>query len=397
MVVCPAFLTGTPDWPEGPLPLRHKEIEATTAARSTYFSAACARILYGTPDRPSRWQRTAPTGETDSPIFGTEILLPDPDRPDRAFVIVHVHIQAGGSELLDVLRAVAGRRGSATPPPDLGSALPTWARLAPSARRFTIAFLTFPTLPEADPPRPVDAARIDSWSTADTWLWHLASRTANADYPPDPDHADQLLDGRVILSADWRGLVTRDGAAFLGLRPDDGADDAFFGFAQLYAHTTYLDAVLIGMIQNVAITEMIAEAARAFEAQDLTRHLARLEERAARFRNIYWLRDASAHGPANDILTAYQAQHHLPERFDAVLTEIVDLNRIAQTQEGQQVGAALGVITVVGLPFGAAFAVLQVLGVNSARDLLIGVLAALAGSGALLLTRFGRLLLRSLR
>jgi hypothetical protein len=201
----------------------------------------------------------------------------------------------------------------------------------------------------------------------------------------------------VILSADWRGLVTRDGAAFLGLRPDDGADDAFFGFAQLYAHTTYLDAVLIGMIQNVAITEMIAEAARAFEAQDLTRHLARLEERAARFRNIYWLRDASAHGPANDILTAYQAQHHLPERFDAVLTEIVDLNRIAQTQEGQQVGAALGVITVVGLPFGAAFAVLQVLGVNSARDLLIGVLAALAGSGALLLTRFGRLLLRSLR
>jgi hypothetical protein len=246
-------------------------------------------------------------------------------------------------------------------------------------------------------PSPADAVRIDTWSTADTWLWQLASRTGHADYPPDPDHADRLLEGRVVLSADWRGLVARDGAAFLGLRPDRGADDPFYGFAQLYAHTTYLDAIVVGMIQNDSITKMIDEAARAFEADDLPRHLARLEERAARFRNIYWLRDASAHGPANDILTAYQAQHRLPEKFETVLAEIVDLNRIVQTQEGQQVSAALGVLTVVGLPFGAAFATLQVLGVNSPVALAVAMAAALLGSGVLLLTRLGRLLMRSLR
>ncbi|WP_133150695.1 hypothetical protein [Frankia canadensis] len=200
-----------------------------------------------------------------------------------------------------------------------------------------------------------------------------------------------------MLSADWRGLVTRDGAAFLGLRPDQGDSDPFFGFAQLYTHTTYLDAIVIGIVQSSSIVEMIDEAARAFEADDLPRHLSRLEERAARFRTIYWLRDASVHGPANDILTAYQEQHHLSAKFDAVLTEIVDLNRIAQAQEGQYVSAALGVLTVVGLPFGAAFAVLQVLGADSPWSLLIAMAAALAGSGALLLTRFGRLLMRSMR
>lgn len=201
----------------------------------------------------------------------------------------------------------------------------------------------------------------------------------------------------MILSADWRGLITRDGAAFVSLRPDQGANDPFFGFAQLYSHTAYLDALIIGMIQNANITRMIDEASQAFNADDLPHHLSGLEKRAAHFRNIYWIRDASAHGPANDILTAYQTQHHLPEKFDAVLSEIADLNRIVQNQESQRVNAALGIITVLGLPFSIAFAVLQTLGADSTLDLIIGTFAALVITGALLLTGFGRLLIRSLR
>lgn len=396
MVVRSAFVTGRPDWPEGPLPLRHCETEATSAARGSYFSLACARILYGTRERPSRWHchTSIPTSgipTSNATVFGVEILIPNPSRePDRAFAIFHLRTDA--PDLLDLLRAVAGRKNSPTAPPDLTATLPAWAALTGAGRAFTIAFLT---RSDDELPPPAEAAPIASWSNADQWLWHLASRTAWSDYPPDPDHADELLGGKVVLSADWRGLVTRDGAAFVGLRRDLGAEDPFLGFAQLYAHTAYLDALIIGMIQNANITTMIDEAALAYDAKDLPRHLAKLEERAARFRTIYWLRDAGAHGPANDILTAYQAQHHLPERFDAVLSEIADLNRIVQTQEGQRVGAALGIITVVGLPFGTAFAVLQTLETASPRDLLIGMLAAFAGTGALLLTRFGRLLLRT--
>lgn len=324
-------------------------------------------------------------------IIGVEILVPNPSGSrDQALAIFH--LTADTPDLLDFLRAIAGRGHSPTPRPDLASALPSWAALEPSGKAFTVAFLT---RTENDLQPPPDAAPIASWSNTDQWLWHLASRTSQADFPPDPDHADQLLAGTVVLSADWRGLINRDGAAFVGLRPDQGTDDAFFGFAQLYTHTAYLDALIIGMIQNANITRMIDEASRAFDSKDLPRHLAGLEERAARFRNIYWLRDASAHGPANDILTSYQAQHHLPERFDAVLGEIADFNRIVQNQESQRVNAALGIITVIGLPFGTAFAVLQTLGVDSARGLVIGTLAALAGTGSLLLTSFGRLLIRT--
>ncbi|TCJ34590.1 hypothetical protein [Parafrankia sp. BMG5.11] len=326
-------------------------------------------------------------------IFGVEILAPNPSRRiDQSLAIFHLTTDA--PDLLNLLRAVAGRRNSPIPQPDIGNALPAWAALDARGKAFTVAFLS--STDNGFLPLP-DAASIASWSNTDQWLWHLASRTARADFPPDPDHADKLLAGTVVLSADWRGLVTRDGAAFVGLRPDQGTDDPFFGFAHLYAHTAYLDALIIGTVQNATITRMMDEASRAFDAKDLPRHLSALEERTARFRNIYWLRDASAHGPANDILTAYQNQHHLPEKFDAVLNEIADLNRIVQNQESQRVNAALGIITVIGLPFGTSFAVLQTLSANSPRDLLIGALAALAGSGALLLTSFGRLLIRTLQ
>jgi len=304
------------------------------------------------------------------------------------------HLRSDAPELIDTLRAIAHRRDSTATPPDFASLLPAWVTLKASAKVFTVAFLTFTAGP---PSMPRDAAPVVAWSNADQWLWQLASRTTCADFPPDPDYADELLAGTVALSADWRGLVARDGAAFLALRADQGNDDPYLGFAQYYTHAPYTDALIIGMIQNTTIATLIDETALAFDAKDLTRHLARLETRVAKFRTIYWLRDASTHSHANDLLTAYQAQHDLPAKFDAVLNEIADLNRIAQSQENQRVSAALGILTVVGLPFGAAFAVLQVLGANTWPDLLIGLAAAAAGTSGLLLTRFGRLLLRSLR
>lgn len=326
-------------------------------------------------------------------MFGAELLTPDSaGPPDIAFAIFHVGTSQG--KLPALLRGIAGRRGSPLQAPDLAAGLRPYATLTPSTRPYTAAFLTSTS---RQLPRPPGTRHVRSWSRAEQWLWLLASRTSPADYPPDPDHASQLLSGTVSLSADWRALVTRDGAAFVGLRRDHGEPDAFLGYAQLYTHTIYLDALLLGMIQRSYIETMIDDAARAFEAHDLPRHLNNLEERAAWFHSIYWLRNASAHGPANDILTAYQSQHHLPDRFDTVLGEIADLSRIVQTQEGQRVGAALGIITVIGLPLGTAFGVLQALGTNSPWYLLIGLLAALAVTGGLLLTRLGRLLVRDVR
>jgi len=167
--------------------------------------------------------------------------------------------------------------------------------------------------------------------------------------------------------------------------------------AHLYAHTTYLDALLLGMVQRTSVERMILESAAAFDAANMQRHLERLEQRAARFRTIYWLRDASTHGHANNILDAYHAQHELPERFAAVQSEVADLARTLQARDSERIGAALGVLTIVGLPFGAALETLQALGASSVRDLAIALGIALTVTGTLLTTRLGRLLVRQIR
>ena len=55
------------------------------------------------------------------------------------------------------------------------------------------------------------------------------------------------------------------------------------------------------------------------------------------------------------------------------------------------------VVTIVGLPFGAALETLQALGASSVRDLAIALGIALTVTGTLLTTRLGRLLVRQIR
>ncbi|MDX6354464.1 MAG: hypothetical protein QOF98_1367, partial [Streptomyces sp.] len=58
---------------------------------------------------------------------------------------------------------------------------------------------------------------------------------------------------------------------------------------------------------------------------------------------------------------------------------------------------ALGVLTILGLPVSTALAILQVLGDSSPLDLVLALGAALAATAAALTTRYGRLVLSSLR
>ncbi|WP_375232067.1 hypothetical protein [Streptomyces sp. NWU339] len=68
-----------------------------------------------------------------------------------------------------------------------------------------------------------------------------------------------------------------------------------------------------------------------------------------------------------------------------------------QTQESQQISGALGVLTILGLPLGTALGILQVLGDDSLSHLLIALTLSVAATAAVLTTRYGRLVLSSLR
>lgn len=84
--------------------------------------------------------------------------------------------------------------------------------------------------------------------------------------------------------------------------------------------------------------------------------VAALERSIALFRSGYWRQHLTAHGPANELLRAFQNQHRLPARFSEILAEVADYSRLVQTQESQQISGALGVLTILGLPWARLWA-----------------------------------------
>ncbi|MFI2369369.1 hypothetical protein [Streptomyces sp. NPDC018833] len=117
----------------------------------------------------------------------------------------------------------------------------------------------------------------------------------------------------------------------------------------------------------------------------------------ARFRSTYWRQHLTAHGPANDLLLAFQEQHRLPARFTEILAEAADYSRLVQTRESQQISGALGILTILGLPLTTALTILQVLGDNSVTHLLLALGLSVAATAGALTTPYGRVVLSSLR
>ncbi|GAA3811381.1 hypothetical protein GCM10023083_52220 [Streptomyces phyllanthi] len=395
-------LLRVPDWPEGPFPFELGSRRTDAVTRSTYFAPASARALYGTPGRPCRWHLPQDVKNDGLHLLGVELLRAATARnAEHALAVLHFSVER---PLLPVLRALAGRRPSTADEPLTGPLDPAGllARVADVrvtsapfaiARPYTIAFMT-PS--EQHTPVLRDGPQGALPGTADRWLWQIASRSTPEDFPLPPETADEQLKDAIRISADWSALVLRQGTAFVGHRPDTGAGD-FFEFGALHSRTVYLDALLLGSLQRDHIDELTDELSAVFDSSRLARRVAALERNIAVFRSTYWRQHLTAHGPANDLLLAFQNQHRLSARFNEILAEAADYSRLVQTQESQQISGALGVLTILGLPLGTALSILQVLDDDSVTHLLIALGLSVAATAAALTTRYGRLVLSSLR
>ncbi|EFH30683.1 predicted protein [Streptomyces pristinaespiralis ATCC 25486] len=155
--------------------------------------------------------------------------------------------------------------------------------------------------------------------------------------------------------------------------------------------------MLLGTIQRDHIDELTDGLSGVFEGPKLARRVSALERHIATFRSTYWRQHLTAHGPANELLLTFQAQHRLSVRFDEILAEAADYARLVQTQESQQIAGALGVLTILGLPLGTALSILQVLDAKGVTALAVALVGALAATALVLTTRYGRLVLSSLR
>lgn len=395
-VLVPVRLPADPPWPAGPLPLAAEDGMAEAVVRRRLFTAAAGRALY---DR--RWHTHTAVAEGALRLDAMELLRrPSARSPEQALAVLHFTVT--GAPMLPLLRSLSGRRHAVEPDPLQGVFDPS-ALLAgvadpggPAgpfalARPYTVAFCT-----PGDGLRSAlrDPATDELPLAADLLLRSLASRASPSDLPPAPEALPELRAGVNRISADWSALVLRQGAAFLGHRADT---DHLYDFAARNARGVYLDALLLGSAQRDHIDELTDDLSAVFSGPGLARRVAELERRIAVFRSTYWRQHLNAHGPANDLLLAFQATYRLPERFGQILAEAADYARLVQNQESQQIAGALGVLTVLGLPVSTALAVLQVLGDSSPRDLIVALAAALAATAAALTTRYGRLVLSSLR
>ncbi|WP_245771385.1 hypothetical protein [Actinacidiphila guanduensis] len=397
-VLLPVVLEEDPPWPAGPLPTGARDGAEEGRARRLLFTPAAGRALY---DR--RWHTRTAVAEGPLRLDAMELLrTPGTREPRRALAVLHFTVD--GTPMLPLLRALSGRRQAPGPDPLQGPLDPavllagvadTRAPAAPFAlsRPYSVVFFA----PGAGPREALrDPVSGELPAEADLLLRSLASRAAPSDIPLPPENLPSLRADALRISADWSALVLRQGTAFLGHRPDTGPGD-FYDFAAANARGTYLDALLLGTIQRDRIDELTDELSGVFGGTHLTRRVARLERRIAYFRSTYWRQHLDAHGPANHLLLAFQSKHRLPERFAQILAEAADYARLAQTQESGQIAAALGVLTVLGLPVSTALSILQVLGDSSGADLLIALGASLAATAAALTTPYGRLVVSSLR
>jgi hypothetical protein len=383
-------LPGAPEWEPGPLPVTHGDIRADTTQRSTYYPPRTARLLYGTADTPRRWHLPLNERLDGITLQGVEALRLAGESDAPGLLVVHLCVRT--SHLHHVVRALAGRADA-----NLDGYTPArfaegYAELLPDPP-YTIALVT----PSGwRLPRLFTGHRHLRWPVRDQWLWAIASRTNQTDHPPAPHDRELPTKEQIWLSADWCGLILRQGMALVGTRPDRGQSDPFYNHAVLYTRTLYLDAVLISLLQLQGIAALEEALASAVD-QDPRIAMAQLQQRLNRFRHELWWQHLTTRGAPNQILGALHRQHRLKERFDQVLAEINDYNQFTRDTDNRNINSAIVLFTLVTVPAGIALALLQALGSSDPMLFATVLVTCLIITALLLTTRPARTAMRSIR
>lgn len=375
-------------WSPGPYPFPASADATLVAGRSErakYFHPRVCDALYD-----DRWHRSPTDAERSaSPIAELEVdalelvrfRAPGKD-PDGLFV-VHTSVDAGisGDDLVKALSraSLLEERGAGADPELRGWHDRLLGNLGTtsSARRATTIALVTPAGQTLATPA---AASQLPWSWQDQWLWFLASATPYTRYPPDPADRDKLLGGQISFSATWRALVLRDGTAFLGCEPDRGEETSYYRAAELFVRSIYLDALLLGIIQRITLSEIADDVAGLKDPVSQPKALRVIEQDLTNFRNVFWWQHLTYHGFGNELLAAYQQQHGLDPLREQIVEELAEYSRQAERLAAEKTNALLALLTILGATFGLAFGITQSLGVESTFWVLISMGIALVAA-----------------
>jgi hypothetical protein len=340
-------------WHSGPLALPIPVNEGTragsakvtdVAARRDMFTDIAAASLY-----PSNGIARAHRVESLEPLCQN---LPAPvaaelvpsvrfmEEPGAAFLLLHFLV-LGDQPLVDLSSIV---RGCSRLRVEWLGGLGLGATPRPAGRVIHLAHLTW------DSPLPALDV-VPGWDRTEEWLYYLAAASTPAQIVPD-GHKQSLLSERLRLSADWSGLVLRDG---LALAATSTRDVQFHLSARVYARSIYLDALLLALIQKLAAQELNRKVAAEMETpNDLTASGAeRLEEEFLRFRSLLWgSHPADRGGTIDEIVRRAHDQHRLPALVEKLTSDLQDISRFIQsrvTRRREQRGFLIAVISAVFL------------------------------------------------
>ena len=370
-----------PGWQCGPAPIRlpSRPEVVDRRLRLTYFEPRLQDVLYGSVEAPVRWHQLYETPKllAGVPVRAAELLrMPFPSG-QLGLAVLHVDLLDDPVESLERLSQLTSVLGRENDRAALQEFLPDGVSLSSGSKSRTIAHVSF-----AGGPEPVMSARYGEWKPVDQWLWLLASASTEALFAPDPD--DPVVhSGTVYFSADWKALVLRDGTAFVGMSPDPGGD-CFHALAEVHVHSIYLDALLVGCMQLYALNGMANRMAETDTARLDSNVLADLENHLINVRRRLWFSHITVRGKGNEVLRQFQIQHALPALLEDIVSELADAGRLVETLTNRSLNAALGLLTVLGLPVGVAFSAGAVWGSPHPQLFLMSTLAAVAGGAVLM-------------
>ncbi len=346
-------------WEAGPYPFGEGDDKATAEERLTYFAEHTATALYGKTGRPVRFHRGPLRGACHDgfrPIAVELLALDFPTKRSNCLAVVHGAV-GGPDEVGTLYRLVRPRpRGAALEwlcATGVGVGTPAYGK---EYRGTSIVFAT----PRADEwPQKIPALR--DWPTDMQWLRLLASCTPADRYTPHPEELVGYLERTYLLSSTWKALVLPEGLAFLALERDAGDPGSFLRSAELHVRSLYLDAILLGVAQELLLRELLRQVAALDDPLDKPAEFRQIEGRITRFRNIYWWQIVTPAEHANRLLELYAKENRLPALASHAMDETARFTEQLETRAAQQSNTALAILTVFGLPLGVAVGLEQAL------------------------------------
>lgn len=399
ILVADVHLSGAvPDsWGHGPPRLREGIGPATErASRGAYFHDRVARVLY---DGDRRHRSLDPAERVIDGVTSfipelVEVLRYRTGKPN-ALLAIHGNLTATGAEIVDDLWEIGQARLRPWPLAEWCDhrVLEGFGRHLPSNMFVTSLVYVTPL----DGPLDGVLARVDRdlWTPTDQWLWLLASRLGEDRYAPTATDHRQARDSTLELSMDWTAMVRRTGVAFLGLRADAGESDVPFTVGEAFVRSTYLDVVLLGLVQRsylAAFADAMALLGDPIENPD---HLRRLETRFRLFRNTWWWQQVTSQEYGNRLLELFSERNWIGQQFGQVVDELGTYSGQVQTAAAERTNALVALATIPVLPFAVAFGLIGALHLGRVMIAVV-VAAAIAVSVLVVLSPAGRRSLGSL-